>query len=667
MTLWKAVLAVVVCHGATYAQLSTSAYRVLGQPDLRQNGLNLVQGVELRQPSGIALDARGNQTHIYIADTLNSRVLGWADVASYQIGDAPDVVLGQPGPQYSGLLGIGAKGFNGPLGLSVDPLTGNLYVADINNNRVLRFLSPFANLTRIEPDAVYGQPNFTTRTASAASSTSLNQPRAVAFDSSGNLWVADSGNHRVLRFSAAVLNSQTQPAADTVIGQKDFFGSSANAGGQVSGAGFDTPNALAFDAQGNLYVSDGRNARVLRFSAPLGPSAGNPTASAVWGQSNFATRVTPQQASSSTITVPAGLAIDGSGNLYVAAPSDNRVLVFSTATTLGGAAKSVLGQSDFTTTTANTGALPLASANSLASPVDVKVDANGNVFVADAANNRVLEYPPAAKSGSRVWGQSDFVSNGPNQIKPSSLRFPYHMAIDYSSAPFALYVSDTANHRVLVWKDSVRFRNGDPADLVVGQPNLRTALANVDTQGSTNPSRTSLSAPQGIAVSPFDGTLYVADSGNNRVLRYPRPVSQSGRISPDAVIGQTDFTTALSASVSATSLNGPSGVAIGPNGDLFVADSGNNRVLEFPSGAGSGAAAVRVFGQPGMNSSVRQTQASAQTLASPLGIAVDPASNLYVADSGDNRLSDFSQYAERPDRRHGCGLRDRTIELQHKW
>ena len=116
---------------------------------------------------------------------------------SYQIGDAPGVVLGQPGPQYSNLMGIGVKGFNGPIGLAVDPLSGNLYVADFNNSRVLRFLSPFANPTRIEPDAVYGQPNFTSRTASAPSSSSLNQPRAVAFDSAGNLWVADSGNHRV--------------------------------------------------------------------------------------------------------------------------------------------------------------------------------------------------------------------------------------------------------------------------------------------------------------------------------------------------------------------------------------------------------------------------------------------------------------------------------------
>src|ERR1035437_5147241 len=641
-TLWKAFLVVVVSIGAIHAQLSASAYRVLGQTDLRQNGVNLVQGVELYLPSGIALDARGGQTHLYIADTHNSRVMAWADVASYQIGDAPAVVLGQPGPQYSSPLGIGVKGFNAPLGLAVDPVTGNLYVADFSNNRVVRFPSPFANLSRIEPDAVYGQPNFSNRTASAPSSTSLNQPRAVSFDASGNLWVADGGHHRVVRFSAAVLNNPTPPAADTVIGQVDFFSNSVNAGGPVSGSGFDTPTALVFDAQGNLYVSDGRNSRVMKFSAPLGPPGGNPMASGVWGQSNFATRGAAQPASSSTITVPGGLAIDGSGILYVSAPADTRVLVFSTATTPGGAARIVLGQSDFATTTPNTGAYPQASPNSLWGPADVKVDQNGNVFVADTTNNRVLVFPANPKSGSRVWGQSDFASNGANQIKPASVNFPYQMAIDYSSAPFALYLSDTANHRVLGWKDSAHFRNGDPADLVIGQPNLRTAVANVDTQGSPNPSRTSLSGPAGIAVNPNDGTLYVADSGNNRVLRYPRPVNQSGRISPDVVIGQADLTSALSAAVNATSLNAPAGLALGSNGDLFVADSGNNRVLEFPAEAGNGASAIRVFGQPNMITSAKPSQVSPQTLAAPQGIAVDPASNLYLADTGANRVLIFS-------------------------
>ena len=68
-------------------------------------------------------------------------------------------------------MGIGVKGFNAPLGLAVDPLTGNLYVADFNNNRVVRFLSPFANPTRIEPDAVYGQPSFNSRYGVHRSST----------------------------------------------------------------------------------------------------------------------------------------------------------------------------------------------------------------------------------------------------------------------------------------------------------------------------------------------------------------------------------------------------------------------------------------------------------------------------------------------------------------
>ena len=617
------------------AQVSSSAYRVLGQTDLRQNGLNMVQGTELNQPGNIALDLRGGQTHLYISDTRNSRVLAWADVASYQIGDAPALVLGQPGPQNTNGYGIGAKGFNSPTGIAVNPVTGDLYVADFGSSRVLVFLAPFANPSRIEPNSVIGQPNFTNLTAGSPSASTLNQPRAVGFDPAGNLWVADAGNHRVLRFNASVLNGSVSPVADTVVGQRDFFSNTANAGGSVSGSGFDTPTGLGFDAAGNLYVSDGRNSRVLRFAAPLGPSAPNPAATTVWGQSNFTSKGVPLQASASTIAVPVGLGVGGN-TLYVASLTENRVLAFPIAA--GGPANTVLGQSDFATTTANTGSTPLASANSLFGPNDVKLDASGNLFVADTSNNRVLEIAQGSKAAAKVWGQIDFVSNGPNQIKPASINFPFKIAIDYSSAPYALYVSDTGNNRVLGWNDSVHFRNGDPADFVIGQPNLRTGVANVDTQGSTDPSSTSLSSPEGLAIDPVRGTLFVSDSGNNRVLRFPRPVNQSGRIAPDAVLGQANFTSSASAAVNSSSLNAPAGLVFGSNGDLFVADSGNNRVLEFPAGAGTGAAAIRVFGQPSMNVAVHPSQMSAQTLANPLGIALDGASNLYVADSGANRV-----------------------------
>ena len=169
------------------AQISPSAYRVLGQTSLSNNGLNMVQGIELNDPNGIALDTRGSQIHIYIADTLNSRILAWQDVASYQIGNPPTLVLGQQGSQYSSVLGIGAKGLNAPLGLAVDPTNGNLYVADYGDNRVLRFPAPFNNPGQIAPDTFYGQPNFTTFSAGATSATSMKQPRAVAVDSLGNL------------------------------------------------------------------------------------------------------------------------------------------------------------------------------------------------------------------------------------------------------------------------------------------------------------------------------------------------------------------------------------------------------------------------------------------------------------------------------------------------
>jgi uncharacterized protein (TIGR03437 family) len=306
----------------------------------------------------------------------------------------------------------------------------------------------------------------------------------------------------------------------------------------------------------------------------------------------------------------------------------------------------VLGQSVFTTASRNAGTHPRSSAQGLSDVTDVAVDGNGNVFVADASNHRVLAYPSGGNAATRVWGQPDFTHNAPNGVDASSISGAYQIAVDYTSEPFPIYVADTNNHRIMIWRDSTSFKNGAPADRVIGQPDFTTAMANVDTGPGQTPSPTSLAGPRGIALDAA-GNLFVADSGNNRVLRFPRPLDQSGRITADLVLGQGDFFSSLSATVTARSLRAPSGIALDVQGNLFVSDTGNNRVLQYAPGLSNGAAALRVFGQQDFFSG-GAPQVSAESLFAPEGIFVDTFGFLYVADTGAHRVLIFPNAAGAP-------------------
>ena len=219
-----------------------------------------------------------------------------------------------------------------------------------------------------------------------------------------------------------------------------------------------------------------------------------------------------------TLNNPQGVATDSAGNLYVADYGNHRVLEYVTPLiTLTTVANRVLGQPDYASGGCNNGGL---SATSLCYPVGVAADSADNLYVADAGNNRVLEYKKSLTSdaaANEVFGQSgNFTTSNPNHggLSASSLSNPYCVALDNAGD---LYVADYGNSRVLEYSTPL---TNTTADLVFGQGGLFTSSGcNSDTSGGY-PTNSDLCSPQGVATDGA-GNLYVADgANNNRVLKY---------------------------------------------------------------------------------------------------------------------------------------------------
>ncbi len=245
-----------------------------------------------------------------------------------------------------------------------------------------------------------GQPHLFSNTANygGVSASSLNNPREVAVDAAGNVYVADTSNHRVLVY----LDPQnTDTVADLVLGKPNFITSKCNIDfvvyKVVSASTLCYPFGVVVDAVGNVYVTDVGNHRVLVY---LDPQNTDTVADLVLGKPNFITSkckidfvvdkvvAVVGSSSASTLCLPFGVVVDAAGNVYVA-DGNNRVLEYHTPLTTDTVADVVLGQPNFTSNTANNGGV---SASSLYGPHGVAVDTAGNVYVADLYNNRVLVY-----------------------------------------------------------------------------------------------------------------------------------------------------------------------------------------------------------------------------------------------------------------------------------
>ena len=352
-------------------------------------------------------------------------------------GQNADLVLGQK--DFAGNTpGLADDSLAFPVGVAIDPTTGNLFVADIGNDRVLRWGSVTSLVSGEPAEAVFGQPDFTTK-GERTTQDGMDFPTDVVVDTDGRLYVADALNNRVLRFDSASWKP-SGANADRVLGQPDFTTKTK----AVTRNGMEYVRGLAVDDNGRLWVSDQRNHRVLRFDNAAGKPNGA-DADGVLGQPDFTSNVA--DTSQSGMAHPRGLWVDEAGRLWVAITFINRVMRFDDAAGKpnGASADAVLGQPDFTSSAADT------SATGMHQPSGIAMDQSGRLYVGDNHNNRVLWFNNAAgkpngAAADGVLGQPDFTSAVPNATQ-DGMSLPWGVTID--GANNTLWVCDDGNHRVL--------------------------------------------------------------------------------------------------------------------------------------------------------------------------------------------------------------------------
>ena len=642
-----------------------------GQPGDRVLGDVRLPHHVMEEPRTMAIDPVSGKVFL----NESRRILRFSSTVAYVAGAAAEAVLGQPDFNYGTPMPDPAY-FVDVVGVVCD-WQGRLWVADRGRDRVFMFSSAAGLPNGAAADLILGDGD------PAPTARSL-RPRALAVDHNGRLWVADEAHSRVLRFENAANLTDFAPASG-VLGQPDFtsngFGTGPSSMGSLRGVAVEEKFSDGEWISRRLWVSDSSNNRVLRFELPATDGA---PADGVLGQPNFTS--SSFVAGAAGMTQPRMVQADA-GRLWVGDSGRNRVLRFDNAGSLanGAAASGVLGQPDFTTTTAgsttsklnapyqalpdgsrlwvtdrnnyrvclfnNAAALPNGAAagaiagwpgginptvpssfifapGTLASPVQkyLAVDpATGKLFICDTNANRILRYRNATAIVTREAPELIFDGGSGRGI---SLNRPTDITVD---AGGYLWVADTGNHRVLRYPNAALTPAADnPPSLVLGKPNYTDTAAPAVVSAST------MNAPQGIAVwgtgDGINGRVFVADTGNHRILRFSNGLLTDGTAAV-AVVGQSNFTTATSGNA-LNKLNAPRGLDFSPgiNSSLWVADSGNSRVLRFAGGPSTATndPADRTFFSPGGPTPLTVTGCT----------DVDAAANgrLWITDPGNNRV-----------------------------
>jgi hypothetical protein len=363
--------------------------------------------------------------------------------------------------------------------------------------------------------------------------------------------------------------------ATLVLGQSDFTSNLENPGGTPGPSTLASPFGNPLLVGGKLYVPDNGNNRILGFNGL--PSQNGASAAFVLGQPDLTSSTA--RSGRDGLSSPNGLSSNGT-LLAAADGSNNRVLLFSTLpSTTAASPDLVLGQPDFTSTTAR------CDARSLSFPEDVFIG-HGRLVVADTENNRVLIWnsipTTSGVPADLVLGQGSFTTcasndtNGDGTMESiptaSTLSLPSGIWTDGTR----LLVVDSSNYRVLLWNEFPTM-NGQPADVVLGQPDFNTVAETTTAENLRGPRSVTSSGEQ----------IFVVEKENHRVLVWNQFPTTNGAAA-DVVLGQPDFTSrntgdpAPGTVPSVRSLYQPTSLFLAiPY--LGVVDRGNNRILIFES------------------------------------------------------------------------------------
>jgi hypothetical protein len=574
----------------------------------------------LNYPRGVTVDSAGN---IYVADTSNGRVrkISPDGVVSTAAGGGTSG-LGDGGPATSASL-------NSPAGLALDA-AGNLYIADSGSHRI-RMVTPLGTISTF---AGTGTSGFSGDGASAGNAT-LNAPKSVAFDGAGNLYIVDSGNNRIRKVD-------TNGIITTVAGGGS---SSPGDGGAATSAQLNSPGGVSVDSAGNIFFAEYYGSRVRKVDG-----SGTITTVAGMGGGCVTYNGDNKPATSACIYNPQGTALDGAGNLYLSDSGNRRVRKVAP----DGIITTVVGNG----TAGYSGDGVLGSGTQIRTPAGLFVDSDGNLYIADLDDQRVRRIqasssnnpvptvsvllPPQGEVGgpalSLIVRGANFVPDAVVRWNGADRATNFVSSTQLTAGIPASDLATAGTAQVTVFNPMAGGGGGSSNSVdfpvsVTPVPAVPLVITVAGTglggySGDGGPAvYTTLSQPMGMALDST-GNLFIADQGNNRIRR----------VGTDGIIGTVagGGTTGLGDGGAATSaqLSSPSSVALDNAGNLYIADTAQHRVRKVaPDGiittvAGGGTAGYSGDGGPAVTAK----------LNSPAGVAVDASGNIFIADTSNNRV-----------------------------